>query len=193
MYKVHKVTNKAAPLSHGQTSIRYVQNYLWTAGVTPPGQQLFITALSLTTVSTTHCFLGTHDKFCINTDNTSVHSNRTMKVSVPPQNEDSRACSCVCKETFGQSHYNMISSWTFSFLPIGMAISSILTDHNTWFIINQKTQEMILFMTMVCMFTIINVQRYFNAGFGSLGTRQWIAILVAMQHMTSTPQQTIPW
>jgi len=54
-----------------------------------------------------------------------------MKVSVPPQNEDSRACSYVCKEAFGQSQYNMISLWTFSFLPIGIAISSALTDHNT--------------------------------------------------------------
>ena len=138
-------------------------------------------------------FLGTHDKFCINTDNTSVHSHRTVKVSVPPQNEDSRACSCVCKETFGQSQYNMTRSWTFSFLPIGIAISSTLTDHKTWFIINKKTQEIIFFMMMVCMLTVINVQRFFNAGFGSLGTIQWIAILVAMQHMTSTLQQTIPW
>jgi len=84
--------------------------------------------------STEHCtllFLGTHDKFCINTDNTSVHSNRTVKVSAPPQDEDSRACSCVCKETFGQSQYNMINSWIFSYFSIGMAISSNLTAHNT--------------------------------------------------------------
>ena len=60
MYKVHKVTNKAAPLSDGQTSIKYVQNYLWTAGITPPGQQLFITALSLKTLNTAHCSFLVH-------------------------------------------------------------------------------------------------------------------------------------